>query len=366
MSEQTNYINLDTILGEKKETAKDQVIVIQEAITPITPTRIVDWDSILNEVSYKLPKGYPTVIDGVFTEREEIIIINEALEAEGLSTLPLPEVGKPKRVVTNIAKPDVGNDIALKEGLVCLMYDAIGSVATLKQVISKAHQDNAKTKEPINPKIIETVFKALKQTFSQNSKRYGATQTAPGEDEPKSMPKNLDLYVQWAYKSNDEKAIKIVNNAFACANAIEANIGRGVIIRNNDFESIRSRAVNLAAEIGITKLKPDNWCPGDVYLLMENANVDDAVKSTKLFQLNKFFGKTNKIVACSLKEEKAQAGKATEFLQKVFGAEFVAPIDKKELIGNDTKGIIAKIAAKDRYMQYSPTHPKVLGKKDRK
>ena len=94
MSEQTNYINLDTILGEKKETAKDQVIVIQEAITPITPTRIVDWDSILNEVCYKLPKGYPTVVDGVFTEREEIIIINEALEAEGLSTLPLPEAGK--------------------------------------------------------------------------------------------------------------------------------------------------------------------------------------------------------------------------------------------------------------------------------
>ena len=104
MSEQINYINLDTILGEKKETVKDQVIVIQEAITPIAPTRIVDWDSILNEVCYKLPKGYPTVIDGVFTEREEIIIINEALEAEGLSTLPLPEANKVK-VVTSIIKP---------------------------------------------------------------------------------------------------------------------------------------------------------------------------------------------------------------------------------------------------------------------
>jgi hypothetical protein len=95
MSEQTNYINLDTILGEKQETAKDQVIVIQEAITPITPTRIVDWDRILDEVSYKLPKGYPTIVDGVFTEREEIIIINEALVAEGLSTLPLPEATSP-------------------------------------------------------------------------------------------------------------------------------------------------------------------------------------------------------------------------------------------------------------------------------
>ena len=160
----------------------------------------------------------------------------------------------------------------------------------------------------------------LKETFSKNNKKYGATQTVPGEEEPKSMPKNLDLYVQWAYESNDEKAIKIVNNAFACANAIEASIGRGIIIRNNDFERIRNRAVELAAEMGIAKLKPDNWCPGDVYLLMEGADVNEAVKSTKLFQLNKFFGKNNKIVACSLKEEKAQAGKATEFLQKVFGA----------------------------------------------
>ena len=52
----------------------------------------VDFARILNELCYKLPKGYPTVVDGMFTEREEIVIINEALEEEGLPTLPLPEV----------------------------------------------------------------------------------------------------------------------------------------------------------------------------------------------------------------------------------------------------------------------------------
>jgi hypothetical protein len=56
----------------------------------------VDFARILNELCYKLPKGYPTVVDGVFTEREEIVIINEALEEEGLPTLPLPEVDKAK------------------------------------------------------------------------------------------------------------------------------------------------------------------------------------------------------------------------------------------------------------------------------
>ena len=121
MSEQTNYINLDTILGEKKETAKDQVIVIQEAITPITPTRIVDWDSILNEVSYKLPKGYPTVVDGVFTEREEIIIINEALVAEGLPTLPLPEANKTP--LRKMEKPQV-MDFSEQEAYILKLLNA--------------------------------------------------------------------------------------------------------------------------------------------------------------------------------------------------------------------------------------------------
>ena len=195
MSEQTNYINLDTILGEKKETAKDQVIVIQEAITPITPTRIVDWDSILNEVSYKLPKGYPTVVDGVFTEREEIIIINEALEAEGLSTLALPEAGKVKRIGIKLPQPDVGNDTSLKEGLVCLMYDSIGNGA-FEKIITTTQQNNLKTKQQVDPKNIQTIYGKLKSVFNTNSKRYGATESAPGEDseDAASMPKNLPEY----------------------------------------------------------------------------------------------------------------------------------------------------------------------------
>ena len=75
-------INIDALF----EIVDKQTSVIQKDSNEL----YVDFTRILSECSYKLPKGYPTVVDGVFTEREEIIIVNEALEAEGLPTLPLP------------------------------------------------------------------------------------------------------------------------------------------------------------------------------------------------------------------------------------------------------------------------------------
>ena len=85
-------INLDTLFANKHAEPTETVLVVEEQ-------KYVDFGRILDEVSYKLPKGYPTVVDGVFTEREEIIIINEALEAEGLSTLPLPEAERQKKII---------------------------------------------------------------------------------------------------------------------------------------------------------------------------------------------------------------------------------------------------------------------------
>ena len=90
-------INLDTLFANKHAEPTETVLVVKEQ-------KYVDFGRILDEVSYKLPKGYPTIVDGVFTEREEIIIINEALEAEGLSTLPLPEARVAKLAESDIDK----------------------------------------------------------------------------------------------------------------------------------------------------------------------------------------------------------------------------------------------------------------------
>ena len=53
----------------------------------------MDMNEILGEWSYRLPKGYPTVVDGVFTERAEVEILNQLLEERGLQTLPL-QIGR--------------------------------------------------------------------------------------------------------------------------------------------------------------------------------------------------------------------------------------------------------------------------------
>ena len=51
----------------------------------------INFDDILTEWSYRLPKGFPTVVDGKFTERNEVIILNEILEEKGLNSMELPE-----------------------------------------------------------------------------------------------------------------------------------------------------------------------------------------------------------------------------------------------------------------------------------
>ena len=67
----------------------------------------IDIDKILEDTCYKLPKGYPTIVNGVFTEREEVLIINEVLEAKGLPILPLPEANKTP--LKKMEKPQVAD-----------------------------------------------------------------------------------------------------------------------------------------------------------------------------------------------------------------------------------------------------------------
>jgi hypothetical protein len=51
----------------------------------------INFDDILAEWSYRLPKGFPTVVDGKFVDRAEVEILNEILHETGQDQLPLPE-----------------------------------------------------------------------------------------------------------------------------------------------------------------------------------------------------------------------------------------------------------------------------------
>ena len=51
-------------------------------------------DELLSEVSYKLPKGYPTIVDGKFVDGEEVLLINKFLVENGFGELPIPPAKK--------------------------------------------------------------------------------------------------------------------------------------------------------------------------------------------------------------------------------------------------------------------------------
>ncbi len=78
-------IDLDNLFAPKKEEQPQPQK--QEEVSEAA----ISWDDILTEWSYRLPKGYPTIVDGVFTEYEEVKILNEILEERFAVSMPLPE-----------------------------------------------------------------------------------------------------------------------------------------------------------------------------------------------------------------------------------------------------------------------------------
>ena len=118
--------------------------------------------------------------------------------------------------------------------------------------------------------------------------------------------------------SPDNKAAQLaLNDPLSSALRIYEDYPGKKLIRDGIFDTIRSKAAQL------TGLPADKWNPGDVYLQLSEVKLppkgeDDVMKWT---EINKLFvndwGSTNaSLVSISLKQEKAQGGKAKSFLQK--------------------------------------------------
>jgi hypothetical protein len=75
---------------------------------------IIDWDGVLTEWSYRCQKGYPTMVDGVFTERDEVKILNEILSTYKLPKLELPQ---PSKSVLKEASFDIESSILKSKAL---------------------------------------------------------------------------------------------------------------------------------------------------------------------------------------------------------------------------------------------------------
>jgi hypothetical protein len=303
----STIIDLDKSFAKPTETA----LVVEEQ-------NYIDFGRILNEVSYKLPKGYPTIVNGVLTEREEVIIINEALEAEGLSTLPLPEADTQPQVIRESATDD-------KENTVCVVIDIMNHFAKKAEPLLKQHFDLIKAKAFMENSKLHKDYIANKKSI-----RAFNLESTIGSSQYNHYSKSIGgvLDIIGLGKSNKIDA-KVALNSISAGLGIYNTITKKAanIFRAAEFNNIRKHAATIYKDETGQKIEPDNWCPGDVYVSYgdptKNALQSDSIvlETSGKNPLNKYFNNqpsSKTFTAISLKQESAQAGKATTFTRNVF------------------------------------------------
>ncbi|CAB4142434.1 hypothetical protein UFOVP450_2 [uncultured Caudovirales phage] len=267
-----------------------------------TSKAVVNWNEVFTEWCYKIPKGYPTIVDGVFTEYEEVKILNEILEEKFAVSMPLPEA-KPK-IKVEYTK-GVKNTTHTKEGFV--MYFASLPTNLLKQAEDKLRNGTAVQLKLPTDYVKDVTYGSSKDTIS-NIKLLNTTK----------LP----------FQTTDkEHYINGITSAKYIQQMYGGPVPSNLIDRGEFFYKIRERAIVLLADTGIklSQGEQDKWCPGDIYIYATNPPTD----LTLLKYLNQAngslnglfmdtFSKPNKlkpILAVSLKEEEARAGKATSFMK---------------------------------------------------
>ncbi len=275
-------INLDALFANKHAEPTETVLVVEEQ-------KYIDFVRILKEVCYKLPKGYPTIVDGVFTEREEVIIINEALEAEGLPALPLPEA---------VLKGPDSKNTDYKEGMVIYFLGlGEGDFKIYDKYLSNPTPTKLpKYKKPQHPEF----FKSNDLELIQNAINYLL------ENQAMLQASTLKAYIE----------------PFSTAKAIRNMFGQQFGDRGPIFKKLKDDAATSATNfVKREKIQPDKWCPADLFIYGGSSgfnfagkplNVgDNSINSTFVIQEQSLKGK--KIVGISLKESEARAGKAKSF-----------------------------------------------------
>lgn len=286
----------------------------------------VSWDDILTEWSYRCPKGYPTMVDGRFTDVSELHILNEVLSELGLPNL---EIQQEAMDTTQLSS----NSTDVKEALVCLFVDA---GLTDKTIIDLYRSGFDKT---MNPAQRVKLAKSLKAKLGAIARSHGKNYGIPG------YAKMGDYVAEAISDIKANKAdIVLINNGVGAADAIIQQFGQikaGMVHRDQLFNAIRAHAVKLIeTNYNIKGYFPDNWCPGDIYLFLDESKAKKSLESKRLNvgtgSLNSYFYGTSNpkgpIIAVSLKMQQAQAGKGTTFIKNVV----VDGVTKEDKMGKDT------------------------------
>jgi hypothetical protein len=257
------------------------------------PVVKINWSDIMTEWCYRIPKGYPTVVDGVFTEYEEVKVLNEILEEKFGETIPLPEA--------NLQAPN-SKDTDYKEGMVIYFLG-----------------------------LDEKDFKSYYEYFSnpQSAKKLPSFKKPPHTDyfKPGDIDK-IKSAVEFLGSNQagvkGQKDLRSFIEPFAAAKTIRDMFGQQFADRGvAKYKKLRDTAAVAASElIQKERVDSDKWCPADIFIY--GGNIPSSYFDNKPLNLGakningSFVTKpgsipAGKIVGISLKESEARAGKAKSF-----------------------------------------------------
>lgn len=172
-------------------------------------------------------------------------------------------------------------DTDIKEGLVSMFY--------------VSNIDSAFTEENFDSRISQ-----LQEGFSKG---------IPGETS--EVTGKIMVFLETA--QNNSKFINFINQPLSSALAIKEKYPKQKLIRTGAFDEVRTKASSL------TGLPADKWNPGDLYVQISDigdiSNIQDVENLNDLFN-DSWGGDSKPLVSISLKQEKAQGGKAKALLQK--------------------------------------------------
>jgi len=290
----------------------------------------IDIDKILEDTCYKLPKGYPTIVNGVFTEREEVLIINEVLEAKGLPTLPLPEA-KPVKdyqaaanfITSKLTQKVLGSDLdkitlrpfITKDNEIRLEAPQASrmSVASKLALATKGGLIGNKAEFNFNLNGIKytcTVKPTVLETKTDTDVKEGLSVVLANINDPGELTKDnvrqfakkiLQQPLSKAVEGLDNKVTKkirnylnVVINATDNSTLVKAagNINQNIshsnsfqtfLNKNPDFQIERSTFFESIRKLGsdIAEVEKDKWCPGDIYFIRRGSEGFIEEKMTK-------------------------------------------------------------------------------------
>lgn len=287
---------------------------------------------------------------------DKILAEIRTLLREDFKKFPISEVDAP------ISTRDISSDETdVKEAMSMVFFDCMRTDGSFVQ-----------TYQLLKQKPDKEVFKKLRDTLKSSLSHgsdYGIDTT---------NVKNLHKFILQVLGANisnkkTDKNFKLVNNGFSAANAIFNNskiknfIGtKNYATRGTVFDGIRKDAVKMFKDVKVDLSFPDNWCPGDFYVM----NSKTPPKFMNIIELNSSFAGPSypdgKIVAISLKMETAQAGKGTTFLKTVLS---VSDIDPKKTIptNKDSQDGLSYLSTKRLIQKYAiakvPIEKELIAKK---